>query len=261
MCVNCLHLQIGNPSEPRKNDKFPKKTYTFDVTKYDEIFNLLVVDGQVLVPSGAKVLPLEQRKKQGFCKYHNFLGHKTSQCFLFRDLVQNALNDGRLKFAKGKTPMNIDSDPLQVREANVVEPVGINMDTITDFDMEARDEAFESNEIEAFYPKAGEGLLEFLHQCKDEDSEVMMCPRCSAIFDKRVAKKVESVEQAKRKENWRRRKPGLYFDKRVVPKKKEQFPNHQRGKPHTYMPTLNAPQGSSLEIRDGGMSKRFETLQ
>lgn len=34
-----------NPTEPKENDKFPKKTYTFDVTKCDEIFDLLVSDG------------------------------------------------------------------------------------------------------------------------------------------------------------------------------------------------------------------------
>lgn len=52
-----------NPVEPEKNDRFPKKTYTFDVTKCDEIFDLLVKDGQMIVPSGAKVPPLEQRKE------------------------------------------------------------------------------------------------------------------------------------------------------------------------------------------------------
>lgn len=78
----------NNPSEPKENDKFPKKTYTFDVTKCGEIFYLLVADGQVLVPLAAKVPPLEQRKKLGFCKYHNFLGHKTSQCFFLRILFR-----------------------------------------------------------------------------------------------------------------------------------------------------------------------------
>ncbi|XP_050888874.1 uncharacterized protein LOC127094047 [Lathyrus oleraceus] len=102
-----------NPIEPENNDKFPKKTYTFDVTKYDEIFDLLVKDGQMIVPSGAKVPPLEQRKKIRFCKYHSFLGHKTSQCFLFRDLVQNAIQEGRLKFGdKPRSQMKIDSNPL-----------------------------------------------------------------------------------------------------------------------------------------------------
>ncbi|XP_050919338.1 uncharacterized protein LOC127136868 [Lathyrus oleraceus] len=101
------------PIEPKKNDKFPKKTYTFDVTKCDEIFDLLVKDGQMIVPPGAKVPLLEQRKKRGFCKYHSFLCHKTSQCFIFRDLVQNAIQEGRLMFGdKPRSQMKIDSDPL-----------------------------------------------------------------------------------------------------------------------------------------------------
>lgn len=151
------------PYELEKNHKFPKKTYTFSVTKCVEVFDLLVLDGQLLVPPGAKVSPLQQRKKRGFCKYHDFLGHKTSQCLLFKDLGQNALDNKRPKFAKGKSPIKIDSDPLQVGEGNVAKPVGINMVEIIDFNMEEKDGDFESNEIEDIYPKAGEGFLEFLN--------------------------------------------------------------------------------------------------
>ena len=86
-----------NPVETQ-NDKYTPKTYMFDVTKCDEIFDLLVADGQVAVPNDLKVSPLEQRKKRGFCKYHKFLGHKTSHCVLFRDLVQRGINEGMLKF-------------------------------------------------------------------------------------------------------------------------------------------------------------------
>jgi hypothetical protein len=39
----------NNPVEP-KNDRFVTKTYTFDITKCDEIFDLLVADGQIIVP-------------------------------------------------------------------------------------------------------------------------------------------------------------------------------------------------------------------
>jgi hypothetical protein len=71
---------------------------------------------------------MEQQKKRGFCKYHNFLGHKTSRCFLFRDLVQNAIRDGRLKFGdKPKQQMKIDSNPMQAVEAHYAEPSVINM--------------------------------------------------------------------------------------------------------------------------------------
>ncbi|XP_050890989.1 uncharacterized protein LOC127096467 [Lathyrus oleraceus] len=65
-----------NPIELEKNDKFPKKTYTFDVTKCDEIFDLLVKDGQIIVPSGAKLPPLEKTKKIGFFKYHSVAPRK-----------------------------------------------------------------------------------------------------------------------------------------------------------------------------------------
>jgi len=50
----------------KKNEKYVPKTNTFDVTKYDEIFDLLVADGQVVVPNGLKIPPLEQHKKEVF---------------------------------------------------------------------------------------------------------------------------------------------------------------------------------------------------
>jgi len=60
------------------NERYVSKTYTFDVTKCDEIYALLVVDGQVVAPKDVKIPPLEQGQKRGFCKYHNFLGHNSS---------------------------------------------------------------------------------------------------------------------------------------------------------------------------------------
>lgn len=57
-CKVLAHSNGKNPIEPEKNDKFPKKTYTSDVIKCDEIFDLLVKDGQMIVPPGAKMPPL-----------------------------------------------------------------------------------------------------------------------------------------------------------------------------------------------------------
>lgn len=154
MCKLVTPTSGKNPSEPKENDKIPKKTYTFDVTKCDEIFDLLVAYGQVLVPLGTKVPPLEQIRKRGFCKHHNFLGRKTSQCFIFRDLIHNTLNEGRLKFVKGKPHMKINYDPLQVKDASCVEPVAINMvKIIEDFDMVDFEES--ENQIKAVFPKVG----------------------------------------------------------------------------------------------------------
>ncbi|XP_058752733.1 uncharacterized protein LOC131625915 [Vicia villosa] len=92
-----------------------------------------VSDGQIVVPSGLKNPPLEQKRKRGFCKYHTFLGHNTSQCILFKDLVHKTLKDGRLQFGeKPKASMKIDIDPLHVADANFVKPTEVFMLEITD---------------------------------------------------------------------------------------------------------------------------------
>lgn len=59
--VNEVNLVELNPRPPyvRKvlrpsNEKFITKTYTFDVSKCDEIFYLLVADGQIIVLDGLK---------------------------------------------------------------------------------------------------------------------------------------------------------------------------------------------------------------
>lgn len=59
VCKVFTPINRKNHVKPDKNNKFSKKTYTFDVTKCNEIFDLFVTDGQILVPQGAKVPPLE----------------------------------------------------------------------------------------------------------------------------------------------------------------------------------------------------------
>ncbi|XP_050909779.1 uncharacterized protein LOC127123621 [Lathyrus oleraceus] len=56
-CRSLLSAQGKNPVE--HNQKFPSKTYTFDVSKCEEIFDLLVKDGKMAVPLGTKIPPLE----------------------------------------------------------------------------------------------------------------------------------------------------------------------------------------------------------
>ncbi|KAI5431124.1 hypothetical protein KIW84_035331 [Lathyrus oleraceus] len=52
------------------------------------------------------------------------------------------------------------------------------------------------------YPKEEENLIEFIKRCQKMRTEVMLCPRCSAIFDRKAATNLEAVDKAKRKENW-----------------------------------------------------------
>ncbi|XP_050897134.1 uncharacterized protein LOC127103950 [Lathyrus oleraceus] len=105
-CKFLAHSNGKNPVELEKSDAFPKKTYTFDVTKCDEIFDLLGKDDQMIVPLGAKIPPLEQRKNKGFW-------------ILCRRLSETK--------DRSKSQMRINSDPLRVAGAHLAEPSFVNM--------------------------------------------------------------------------------------------------------------------------------------
>ena len=64
-------------------------------------------------------------------------------------------------------------------------------------DIEDAVEQFEKEERE-IYPKAGESLMDFLSRKQEADHEVMLCPRCSAVFDKIAAKAFEESEAKKK---------------------------------------------------------------
>jgi hypothetical protein len=85
-----------------------------------------------------KLPPLEQRKKRGFCKFHGFLGHNLSRCTRFRDFVQKALDEGRLKFRdKAKQPTQVDADSSKKADSMYADVVAINMvDISKDFEIE-----------------------------------------------------------------------------------------------------------------------------
>jgi len=135
----CKVLRTSDGKNPveTQNDRYTPKTYTFDVTKCDEIFYLLVADGQVAVPNSLKIPPLEQRKNRRYCKYHNFLGHKTSHCLLLRDLVQKGLNEGKMRFGdKAKPQMQEVGDPLKDVDAMYTKVARCNVVVIIADDVE-----------------------------------------------------------------------------------------------------------------------------
>ncbi|KAI5433967.1 hypothetical protein KIW84_020992 [Lathyrus oleraceus] len=52
------------------------------------------------------------------------------------------------------------------------------------------------------YPREEENLMEFIKRCQRMKTEVMLCPRCSAVFDRKATTNLEAVDKTKRKENW-----------------------------------------------------------
>jgi len=93
------------------------------------------------------------------------------------------------------------------------------------------------------YPRAEEDLIDFLNRCKISNTNVMLCPRCSAVFGKEVAKSVEGFQpQSKRKGGWADNHQKFVFNKRGVPynmKVTERNPNKNQRK--TFDPSAKSP--------------------
>lgn len=174
--------------------------------------------------------------------------------------MQGALDSGRLKYdEKAKSQMKIDSDPLQVAEANYVEPFYIGMVDISEkLNLgltleEAKEEntAVEEPDVvkevnlEEVYPKAGETLVEFLSRSKDGEKEVMLCPRCSAVFDKSAAKAYQDSEM---KRHYQRKAPvsrRLKYPHEEWVERDQELDGHKgqktSSKDKTYLPNAGLP--------------------
>ena len=98
------------------------KSYSFDITKADQIFDILLKDKQIILPKGKKMPSVNEIKNKKFCKFHQIASHSTNNCMHFRDLIQKAIQDGRLKFEEKSAPMKVDTKPFDV-DSNYVEPI------------------------------------------------------------------------------------------------------------------------------------------
>lgn len=113
--------------------------------------------------------PFEQRKRKIYCKFHNVYGHFTSNCLCFKDMIQKAIDEGRLKFEQ--KPIQVNTDPFQV-QTNYAEPVqilmvgasiGMSKVKIALFEYEDNQALVEIKKEEEYVsPLVGETLIEFL---------------------------------------------------------------------------------------------------
>jgi len=225
----------------------------------------------MIVPNGLKLPPLEQRQKRGYCKFHGNFGHDTSRCVVFKDSVQKALNKGRLKFGdKPKQPIQVDTDPLKKAYFMYLEIAGMNMVEISEIDpivatdcpkvdvqMVAEDhkcadtvitEDQYEEKIQVVFPKV-EYLIDFLNSCKISGSPVMLCPRCSVAFEKKVAKNVEGFRpKTKWKGKWAEKRPKFSFDKANIPfKDTSPTANQEKGPMKTFSPPSKSPNNQWVE--------------
>ena len=214
-----------------------------------------------------------------------------SRCTRFRDFVQKALDEGRLKFGdKAKQPMQVDVDPLKKADSTYAEIVDIKMVDISEaantgipiepsvpeekvqVDAEMVTEGHQSDnavvtedqfaeKMSVAYPRAEEDLIDFLNRCKISNTNAMLCPKCSAIFTKEAARSVEGFRpQAKRKGGWTGNRPKLGFNKRGVPyKMKPLEKNPNRNQRKTFNPLAKSP--TNTWVFSGGKKYGYSAHQ
>jgi hypothetical protein len=104
--IPCSFLK---PSSGRKEEV----KYTFDVSKCDKLFDVLVQGGVIKLKEGHVIPTAEYLAKKRYRKWHDSYSHTTNECNYFRQQVQSALNDGRLTLGDGgKMKLDVDLFPV-----------------------------------------------------------------------------------------------------------------------------------------------------
>jgi hypothetical protein len=87
--------------------------YTFDVSKCEHLFDLLLHGGVIRLTEGHVIPNTDILAKKIYCKGHDSYTHTTNECNYFWRPVQPAINDGRLTLGDGGK-MKLDTDPFLV---------------------------------------------------------------------------------------------------------------------------------------------------
>jgi len=98
--------------------------YGFDITKADKIFNLLLSEGLIKLKPYHKIPSENELKNMKYCKWHNATSHDTNECKVFRQQIQMAFEQGRLKFETPKKAMKIDGNPFATNMVDVARDKG-----------------------------------------------------------------------------------------------------------------------------------------
>ena len=95
------------------------ESFGFDITKADKIFDLLLSEGLIKLKPYHKI-PSEEE----LCKWHNATSHDTNECKVFRQQIQLAFEQGKLKFEAPKRTMKIDQHPFATNMVEVSKDKG-----------------------------------------------------------------------------------------------------------------------------------------
>ena len=93
--------------------------FGFDITKADKIFDLLLSEGQIKLKPFHKIPTDQELKNIKYYKWHNATSHDTNKWKAFRQQIQSAIEQGRLKFEAPKKPMKIDGHSFPTNMVDV----------------------------------------------------------------------------------------------------------------------------------------------
>ncbi|CAA3006187.1 Hypothetical predicted protein [Olea europaea subsp. europaea] len=111
----------SDKDEPIKDENKKARTFSFDITKADLIFDKLYKDKQIKLSDKHKLPSPEQVKGKKYCKWHNAWSHLTNNCLVFRHVLQDAIESGRITF-EDKKKIAVDENPFP-------QSLGVNMVT------------------------------------------------------------------------------------------------------------------------------------
>ncbi|KAK1641559.1 hypothetical protein QYE76_059364 [Lolium multiflorum] len=92
------------------NPPGPPRGLDFDVSKTEQIFDLLLKEKQLKLPEGHKIPTTQEMNKRPYCKWHHTFTHATNDCKVLRAQIQMAIESGRLTF--GQFAMKVDMRPF-----------------------------------------------------------------------------------------------------------------------------------------------------
>jgi hypothetical protein len=95
----------------------PAKYFDFDVSKVEQIFDLLLKEKQLKLPEGCKFPTAQELQGRPYCKWHHSFMHNTSGCKDLRRQIQSAIEQGQLIL--GQNAMKIVTQPFP--SVNMVE--------------------------------------------------------------------------------------------------------------------------------------------
>jgi len=80
---------------------------------------LLLSEGLIKLKPYHKIQSEEELKNMKYCKWHNAISHDTNECKVFRQQIQLAFEQGKLKFETSKRTMKINQHPFATNMVDV----------------------------------------------------------------------------------------------------------------------------------------------